>query len=345
MGTLKFLLITWLKRSSKTAQKVGGFTLLELLVGLVLAFLIITPLLGFVINIMNTDRQEQAKSNSEQEIQSAMEYISRDLQQAVYIYDQSALDNNHSSAPNTPSGIRDQLPDLGANGEPVLVFWKRKLIEKALPTANSGSDCPSGDPQNECNDTYVYSLVGYYLIKGNTTPANSPWSRTARIGRFEIQDGVTDPQDPNNPIIRPDDGFQLFSLSKSGTIAQSMNQWQKNGNPTPDKLPQNNILIDYIDQTPTTVDADPVPFEACPPDPDPEDGDPEWTQVPSTSETFSFYACVWSAKNTARVYIRGNALARIQPSNNPPTYTAGQSSFFPKARIEVKSRATLGSNS
>jgi type II secretory pathway pseudopilin PulG len=342
MGTLKFLLITWLKRSSKTAQKVGGFTLLELLVGLVLAFLIITPLLGFVINIMNTDRQEQAKSNSEQEIQSAMEYISRDLQQAVYIYDKFALANDYSAVA-AESGIRDQLPQV-TNGEPVLVFWKRKLIEKALPTANSGP-CPRGLLNAQCNDTYVYSLVGYYLIKGNTTPANSPWSSTARIGRFEIQDGVTSPQDPDNPIIQPDDGFQLFSLSKSGTIAQSMNQWQKNGNPAPDKLPQNNILIDYIDQTPTTVDADPVPFEACPADSNPLDTDPEWAQVPSTSETFSFYACVWSAKNTARVYIRGNALARIQPSNNIPTYTAGQSSFFPKARIEVKSRATLGSNS
>ncbi len=341
MGTLKFLLITWLKRSSKTAQKVGGFTLLELLVGLILAFLIITPLLGFVINIMNTDRQEQAKTNSEQEIQSAMEYISRDLQQAVYIYDQSALDNNNSTDPET-SGIRDQLPEV-TNGEPVLVFWKRKLIEKALPTPNSGP-CPRSPLNAQCNDTYVYSLVGYYLIKGNTAAANSPWSRTARIGRFEIKDGVLDPTNPTDFLIEPDVGFQLFSLSKSGTIAQSMNQWQKNGNPRPDKLPQNNILIDYIDQTPTTVDADPVPFEACP-GPNPNSGIQEWTQVPSTSETYSFYACVWSAKNTARVFIRGNALARITPSNNPPAYNAGQSSFFPKARIEVKSRAALGSNS
>jgi type II secretory pathway pseudopilin PulG len=342
MGTLKFLLITWLKRSSKTAQKVGGFTLLELLVGLVLAFLIITPLLGFVINIMNTDRQEQAKTNSEQEIQSAMEYISRDLQQAVYIYDNKALENNHST--DADSGIRDQLPDLGANGEPVLVFWKRKLIENALPTQGlTANDCLNPQLNAQCNDTYVYSLVGYYLIKGNTTAANLPWSRTARIGRFEIQDGVPDPQDPDNPPIRPaDDGFASFSLSKTGSIAQSMNQWQKDGNFTPDKLPQNNILIDYIDQTPTTVDADPVPFEACPPEPVATDGEPEWKQVPPTSETFSFYACVWSAKNTARVYIRGNALARISPSNNPPTYTAAQSSFFPKARIEVKSRASLG---
>jgi hypothetical protein len=46
-----------------------------LLVGLILAFLVITPLLGFMISIMTQDRQEQAKAASEQEIQSALNYI------------------------------------------------------------------------------------------------------------------------------------------------------------------------------------------------------------------------------------------------------------------------------
>jgi type II secretory pathway pseudopilin PulG len=331
MGTLKFLLVTWLKRSSKTAQKVGGFTLLELLVGLILAFLIITPLLGFVINIMNTDRQEQAKTNSEQEIQSAMEYISRELQQAVYIYDQYALDNPHSNDPTT-SGIQDQLPQV-PNGEPVLVFWKRKFVADAVSVA--------GDP-NQKNDAFIYSLVAYYLITPSTP--TSSWSGTARIGRFEIHDELIDPE-TGDEIERKVRGFQSFTLSQGGTIAQSMNQWENSGENY--DLSQLNILIDYIDQTPTSVDGVPVPFEACPPDsnPPPGDGDPEWTQVPSNSPTYSFYACVWSAKNTARVYIRGNALARINSINNLPTYNAGQASFFPKARIEVKSRAGLGATS
>jgi len=113
METLKFLLIAWSKRSSKASQKVRGFTLIELLVAMIMAALIITPLLGLVVNLMNTDRQEQAKTTSEQELQTAMEYISRDLQQAVYIYDAGALTNTssasrerHGFVPTPPRAIR-----------------------------------------------------------------------------------------------------------------------------------------------------------------------------------------------------------------------------------------------
>ncbi|HAA31963.1 MAG TPA: hypothetical protein DCE56_35020 [Cyanobacteria bacterium UBA8553] len=336
MGTLKFLLRARFERSTKKAHKVSGFTLLELLVGLILAFLIITPLLGFMINIMNTDRQEQAKVNTEQDLQAAMDYISRDLQQAVYIYDQYALDNPNTSDPET-SGIQGQLPS-GAQGVPVLVFWKRNLVPKALP-AGAATSCPSSPRNPNCNDAFVYSLVAYYLI-------STPGSATAKIGRFEIQDGVRDPTSRTNtylPGYPADAGFQPFTVLSSGTITQSMNQWRKRGEPDPAKLPQNNILVEYIDNSPTTAAGNPIPVEACPADSDATDNDLEWTQIPSTTPTYSFYSCVWSSKNTARVFIRGNALARIRNTNN--NYAPSLSAFFPRTRIEVKSRASLGTNS
>ena len=349
MKTLKFFLRARLKRSSKAAQKVGGFTLLELLVGLVLTLLVIAPLLGFVVNVMNTDRQEQAKVRSEQELQAALEYISRDLQQAVYIYDSSGLNRTNNRLPAL-SGIKDQLPTV-TNGVPVLVFWKRKLVPKSL-RPNSNVTCPLSPLNPACNDAFVYALVGYYLIKDPTPTA--PWSGTSRIGRFEIQDGVKDVSgtlvytDPNDPRSQSP-GFKIFDLDQSN-VAKSMNQWEKGPGTIPS--PENNILVDYIDQS-TTVPAQETYTGVTPPSCPPRPtnlivGDPGWKQVPdyvsggvpAGLQTYSFYACVLSSENTARVFLRGNALARIR--NVVPSYDASLSSFFPTAKIEVKSSAGLG---
>jgi len=60
INPLRFLFNNKLKASNLT-QAPGGFTLIELLVAMILAALVITPLLGFMLNIMDTDRKEQAK--------------------------------------------------------------------------------------------------------------------------------------------------------------------------------------------------------------------------------------------------------------------------------------------
>ncbi|NJM27426.1 MAG: hypothetical protein HC856_02680 [Pseudanabaena sp. RU_4_16] len=54
----------------------------------------------------------------------------------------------------------------------------------------------------------------------------------------------------------------------------------------------------------------------------------------------SFYACVNASQVTARVYIRGNALARIQPNRNlrPP---GPDSPFFPTASVRANGRGSL----
>ena len=346
METLKFLLIAWSKRSSKASQKVRGFTLIELLVAMIMAALIITPLLGLVVNLMNTDRQEQAKTTSEQELQTAMEYISRDLQQAVYIYDAGALTNTTTNLADSTPGIQDQLPDV-ANGVPVLVFWKRKFMKDKIPVAGGGT-----------NDAFVYSLVAYYLIKDEPPNPTSPWSGTARIGRFEIQDGVKDETNAyineTDPTIGRDDNFSQFIPDQPGTLATKMNRWKsENGTNTGypnEKLPQNNILVDYIDQSTESVDGSAIPYEVCPADTDIADEEPEWTQVPdeaTTDATFltrSFYACVYSSRNIAKVYLRGNAMARLRQKSNSPTYDGKKPVFFPTAKIEVKGTGALGKN-
>jgi type II secretory pathway pseudopilin PulG len=347
---LKFLL-TYKLKASLPSRKSSGFTLIELLVGLVLAFLIITPLLGFVVNMMDTDRKEQAKASSEQEIQAALDYIARDLDQSFFIYDGWGLDQIKAKLPK----VEDI--DANAKGEPVLVFWKRKFLSKALPVRTKDiTNCTNDPNTKDCDDAFVYSLVTYYLIQ-NKNCNNSTWSCTARIGRLELQDALYDVNNrPTEPVSRDYEASpglvpidKLFS--QSGSLEDQLTNWTnvapKAGNP-----PQIQTLIDYIDQSPG---ADPnVPKPDCPTTP--RSSPPAETELTETDrypyrlvspqeppKLTSFYACVEADpdKTIAQVFIRGNALARIR-KNNVPTYVASQSAYFPSANIQSKGRGLVG---
>jgi hypothetical protein len=340
MMKLLKLFITYQLKDSKSRQKTGGFTLLELLIGLILAFIVITPLLGFMISIMNQDRQEQAKAASEQEIQSALNYISRDIDQAIFIYDGKGLPQ-----------IEDQLPTV-TSGTPVLVFWKRKLLPKSLPVRGA-ADC--SDP-TRCDDAFVYALVAYYQITGDCT--NKNWSCTSRIGRVELQgplDNINNPE-PDGTIRpldnpKPSRGFELFNLNQSNVseLEKAMNNW-KSASGINDDENQPKILIDYIDQS--TANVPPASCSTAPRNQNNSAGSvvPAAPAVPyldrqvpptSTTLTSSFYACVDTDKTIAQVFIRGNALARIKPKGNPPTYVPSQKAYFPRASIQVQGRGLV----
>ncbi len=372
MSASKFLLNSLLKQPRR-AKGASGFTLIELLVALALTFLIITPLLGLVVSLMSNDRQEQAKVASQQEIQAALDYMAQDLQQAVYIYDATALSQT------SPNGINDQIPPYanavgGCQRDscvPVLAFWKRKFLDRN-DTINGVRISELAD-SSRGSDRYVYSLVVYYLIKDNT---NGTWSQAARIGRFEVRDGIVSPantaQPPTNFLLRPDDGFARFdsSTSSSGLHTQ-MNKWQKTGVPYTQPV---EILIDYIDDTklaefPPALRAQFTP----PPNVANADGFLNATQckaqtgegaanapgssrvppdeiIPAALDTGSFYACVnpinAQGQSVAQIYLRGNALPRL--SKDPTTWKVTRTSqesilgSRPVAKVRVAVRSLLG---
>jgi type II secretory pathway pseudopilin PulG len=308
-----------------------GFTLVELLIGLVMAFLVLTPLFGLMISIMNTDEKEQAKTTSEQELQTAIDFITRDLQQAVYIYDYQGVTNNYNTIAAN-SGIKDSLPTV-TGGVPILVFWKQELVSNVIPTTGTKKD-----------DASVYSLVAYYLINSPSTI----WSNTARIARWQIKDGVRSPSDTSgvtcNPSYNtsikfvdadncPSPGFKPFDLD--------MNQWQRSGSFTND--PQ--VLVDFIDQTPRDQTNVPNIIPSCAQD----DNQSSVTITPISSTTMtSFYACVSNYADptnqgqvisTAQIFIRGNALARIQTSNIDYK-DKSQQTYFPTVSAIIQARGS-----
>lgn len=319
------LLTKLLKKAPKQAN--SGFTLIELLVAMIIATLVITPLLGFMVNILNSDRIEQAKATSEAEIQTAIDYIAQDLEQAVYIYNVNGVEKVST---DDPRGIKNQIPPSATatgcgtstpNCFPVLVFWKRETEKKALPFV--GSTAQTQD------DTFVYSLVAYYLVKD----PGGIWSNTARIARFQIKAGVVNPNDPVNANgttkyvtgREPSDGYKEFDLTNAGsTLSDKMNLWTNTGTAY---AAQALTLIDYVDQS--TADS---PIQNCPTD---------MPRVPSDITIRGFYACVNSSNTLAQVYIRGNALARTSNTNS---YSAVNSAYFPTASVQVKGRGFLGVN-
>jgi type II secretory pathway pseudopilin PulG len=329
------------QKRPKLIVKNGGFTLIELLIGMVMAFLVITPLLGFMINILDTDRKEQAKVSSEQEVQSALDYIAQDLQQAIYIYDAKGI-----------KAIKSQLPQNDATDRvPVLVFWKRQFTKEAFDVKVSGTSKGK-------NDSFVYSLVIYYLIQDNATnDADKIWSDQFRIARFELKNGIINPDDPTKYLKDPDKGFALFDLiGIRGTLEDKMNAWQKNGNYDL-TANQQTPLIDYVDKSKdaslnrvdcTTVFTDRATTGTLTTEQQakkdallvPGFAAPNQYSTLTDLNTASFYACVDSDKITAKVFIRGNALARIDNQDN--AYTAPKSTYFPTASIQVKGRGLIG---
>jgi type II secretory pathway pseudopilin PulG len=329
---------------SPQAQTEKGMTLIELLIGMVMAFLIITPMLAFVVDMLNTDRREQVKANTEQDIQAAVDFIAQDLSQAIYIYDNDGI--NTGANP-----INGQLPTV-ANGTPILVFWKRQLQRNALPITPIAPDNPApsacnqnpipGTPAaNDCNDTYVLSLVAYYQVSAPDTtwcPQDGGLC-PARIVRYYIRDGLKDPKalagQPYYTAVNTGQAMspafnRQFDISRpTQNVALANRTWESD------------VLVNYIDHSPSPT-ATANECQTALSNPRTTDSSNALIDEPIlkiTTPTNSFYACVDTTKNLARVTIRGNSLRRLQSNAN---YNPDSSAFFPTANVQVQGQGARG---
>ena len=375
-------------------RSVKGFTLIELLVAMLISTIIISTLLSFVVSIIDIDRREQAKVESQGDVQAALNYIANDLQEALYIYNadgMSRLTTNTPEIPANPSAVpptplipatTPQIPIHSSteNFTPILAFWKRiYYAPDEIPKGGTrltgclefatDADCDGNttlaDIQPKGSGRYVYAMVVYYLIYDNSNGSNQAWSNAARIGRWEIRDGIpsicqTDPtsscSDPKptsrvematssyiNYWTPPDPGFKLFN-PKGSSKEDIMNSWTKAVSGYGGNSPKDNVLLDFIDDTPYTALQDdgtpnnaPVDIAIIPnaaavsgvtpnntscSDPSIGVGGASTQRVPSAFKTAStnnaenlssFYVCVNSSEVVARVYLRGNALVRLRP--------------------------------
>jgi type II secretory pathway pseudopilin PulG len=221
--------------------RVKGMTMIELLVGTIIAFIVITPLMGMVIGLLNDDQRESARANTEEEIQSAFDYIAEDVSQALYIYVNQKPNPITTGAPiDEIKSLKDNgfLPNTGTpkNEKPVLVFWKRKIVEDAVPPVNSAllpKDCnpkpyTTAKPKNCDDENKVLSLVSYHLLQ--ETDKTSIWCQPSdpkkpcpsRIVRYEISEGLKKPDD-GTYYTKAELGTNLESYAQENNKAYNSN--------------------------------------------------------------------------------------------------------------------------
>jgi prepilin-type N-terminal cleavage/methylation domain-containing protein len=237
--------MVWLSRLRSRPIGLQGFTLIELLIVVAIAGLIISTLLSLVVELASTEQRESARTESQRDVQLALDYITSDLKEAIYVYDNGAHPNNAGSVPRYWGYIPQSVRNNGAI--PILAFWKTKYINpneeglppSSLPFASSrnppvSSNCSiafgSGDTRDslklsrviECNNLWekrrTYSLVVYTQIAGQT----GAWRGESRILRYEFDRYTT-----VSTLTRTGgfvDPAELYPASKEGS-SESFATW------------------------------------------------------------------------------------------------------------------------
>lgn len=194
------MLKSFLKRHRKRhpRSKAGGFTLLELLVAMLVGSIISAGLLFIVVQLVETNLRESARSDTQRDLQAAIDYIARDVREAVFVYDAECLLDR--PAPASPyrtrcPGLRNYLPEeiTGTSGfgatdnVPVLAFWRVDPLPDTIQTLcsrnsaaySSAAPLPAAIKNVPCLANQMYTLVVYSLNRDRE-------DRTVKQGRARI---------------------------------------------------------------------------------------------------------------------------------------------------------------
>jgi prepilin-type N-terminal cleavage/methylation domain-containing protein len=188
-----------------------GFTLVELLVVTAIAGIIVSGLTFIVIQMMTSDQREASRTETQREMQMALDYMASELREAVYVYPGTYLENSKSSLNTTSIPFANYLPASVTDGAvPVLAFWKQQPFPAAVKQQCAGTTAATNPAGIACLNGQSYALVVYSLAK---RPAGSKtWKGNARITRYVLSQfdskgspnsGYVDPSVNNNLATWP----------------------------------------------------------------------------------------------------------------------------------------------
>lgn len=243
----------------RSRQRIAGFTLLELLVSIIIGSLITVLLLGLVIDLAEANQRDASRSQVQQDMQAAIDYMTQDLREAVFVYNgQCVSEGGATLGETTCPGIVNHIPEeLTQNGHtPVLAFWRTDPLPAGIAQfcADNVAGLASGDADNPVNQANLggvclagrtYSLIVYVLDTSN----DASWAGQAQIRRFKLtrfQDDATDGSNTGlvpgyvDPIRDPALTFQVWPLDKSGDSEQATRPNLTNS-PAP-------VLVDFVSQ-------------------------------------------------------------------------------------------------
>ena len=340
-----WLLVRWFRRSNRR-RPTAGFTLIELLIAMFIGSIITSVLLYGVVELLKTNQRESSRAETQREMQLALDYISAELRQAVFVYDGGCLSGAGTFPANGAGcpGVTNFLPTSISSGSasPVLAFWRvdelpQTLISRCAASAASLNNTTNPPPTATgggiggvpCLSRRTYSLVVYYL---DTANASNIWQGKARIRRYELTQfastgapnpGWVDPTTTVNNFLGWPFNAAGVNLQTAATLADgSTNIYQgaitgANANLSPP------VLVDFVDDPITPAST----ANACPGDSAAAGSLPPFVRTPVLATTItSFYACVRGGGFTAAVppvpnnvggrnqevalFLRGNAAGR-----------------------------------
>ncbi|NJO77259.1 MAG: prepilin-type N-terminal cleavage/methylation domain-containing protein [Cyanobacteria bacterium RM1_2_2] len=339
-------------------HRTQGFTLLELLVVTAIAGGIVAGLTFIVVQIMTADQREASRSETQREMQMALDYISAELREAIYVYPGEYL-----ACSGNPGGsckpFSDFLPNaVKTNSVPVLAFWKLQPFPAKIK-----NDCAAAEQKDvACLAGQSYALVVYSLTKNE--PGDARWKGKARITRYVLSQFDSN-GNPNTGYVDPGLNRNLTSWPYKGdTNLQA-------GTPTGTA----DTLVDFVafDFADATLSADLKQAGFCPNLPD-----PTGTTTPIDEYSISppdsllkgefagirtFYACVaapltevetgagagtriadQSAYRDTILYLTGNASGRpgIAPDRNGLNLRGRNQDILPTLQTRILSRSVLG---
>ncbi|TVQ44663.1 MAG: hypothetical protein EA365_09705 [Gloeocapsa sp. DLM2.Bin57] len=289
--------------------KKSGFSIVEKMLSLVMAGMITSALIGMMNQFIESDKQQAAFLATEKDAQIALDYITEDLREAVFVYEEIS-DTLIAALPDFSA-----IPGLGDSAQPILAFWKTEPVTDLPNACNPANGFFSALVQEECRllltKRNAYTLVVYL----QTTEPSDKWLGKSRIVRYAlskytkpqqltISRGFVDPAIYNN--------FFIWPYDKDGVNRQAQRP-DPLANTTPPQ-PQPMVLVDFIDipnrsefRSDSNPNLPPEPL-TCP---------TNYARVPEEADTHnSFFACVritegrLGVNQDIIVYLRANAEGR-----------------------------------
>lgn len=331
-------------RSKK--KDASGFTLIELLVSMIVASLVISGLLYLVNELIRIDRREASLENVQRDMQRAMDYMTDELRESVYVYPD----------PTVVTSRLTDLPSGGTGAVPILAFWKPEFISAEQSNKISKDTyCPSLAKPSDVDDCQAlklrqsyYSLVVYFTLGNTKADNNRNWNGQARIIRYVL------PQYKNSVIGTPDQQQTSGYLNPNNDFIN----WRI---PTPGLTyaktdGDSSVLVDFVDAPtaihgPLLVEEEAGKKDAC------NEFGTGYTRSPELKaiKSNSFVACITEPGTATNgnnqevvVLLRGNAKTAAQEFASPtPVGSVSSQSALPslKSRVLVRGAANKSPSS
>lgn len=314
---------------------------------------IVSGLMLIIVQLMGTDQREASRSETQREMQMAMDYISAELREAVYVYTGSNLQCAAGTSGGGCVPLTSYLPaSLSNNSVPVIAFWKQQAFPET--TAGVRGQCYGNNPPRgvSCLTGSSYALIVYSLSKAPSTI----WSGSARITRYALTE-FDSQGNLNKGYVNPGafNNFATWPFGKDERTGQTVdlrNVTVLSGRATgtPADIPPV-ALVDFVDGLRSLEDGQTRQATACSGDGTSYSISPTDAMLNSTpgfnSTVRGFYACVsirpqaaGSVQQEVDTGVNQDVLLYLRGNSKGRTGITGDG-FLPALETRVLSRGVL----